>query len=1144
MENEKQALDLEQLKTDTQMWMRLAVPMEGSDILENLFSDKDKPFKGNSDDDLKLLRELAAEGKLYMRELGSAQSFYKVETDGAKLNLGEKKDMRTRGSNPELDFEKLKTDAYMWTRLAMSVEGSDVLQNVFSDTENPFKKNGDAAIEQVRKLAADGKLYMRELGQLQSFRKVEHHGDNLNLGEKRQMRTGNGDQELDLEKLKTDAFMWSRLAMPIDSSDVLKNVFSGTENPFEKNSEAAMEKVRSLAADGKLYMRDFGRSRHFRKVEQDGEKLNLGEKYDMRVRTTYSDPVLAALMYASSAYFNWIGIKFMSKWLDGRLERRRAYIEKEDHYKAEYKMLTSDQKADLKKLRAQEKAESKELQKETKALKKESDALKKEMQKAREELDKLQGKDSSNNKGEMKSPLLQPPQTEQNPTMQPVLEGDQQQLQQNEPEKEDNQLDRKDQKQPAPPNVAENQQQGFYLVSGDKIYTQENMHELPEEVQQMLQLIQRAIQQKEAQERQQQQNEQNQLQNQPDPEKRIDNLDDLNKEILPQLFKEQIDNLDDLEEGVLPRLFKERKIEMEEDLAPLFSEEEDPPKVDDDAPLNQPVELEAERVAIQPEQAQQQVQQQEQLREEPREKAQPQDWRDSIVNALFSHDKGKDMLEQYQQVKDDPVASGLFLACALFGVLKQNIIAREPNRNLLDELLNGRSLGDENDDLIRAGLQDGVEAMRLSQEGTNSKPMEEMLSTAVQVLKDYAGEGNDRTPQQELAGMMIEIAEELAKDHELQLPQGDGNQPQEQMGENLPQAQENAPLGAPPDMEPDKIQIQQRVPEAKPLTFPERLEAEKQALEATKHWRDTVANSLFSHQGGQDLMNNYRMINQNPNLGRTFLETAVLGLIANSARNGGEQNNREMLDALLDGRPIGPENDNFVRGAANYARDAMDNPNPDQMKEMLADAVRELGWQAGQEPALSVRHVMIGKLISAAMSMAQEKGLNLGLNAPETRMVQGAVEMGKVALHYENARQYFAANPLDLTNENCRTQLQSFLVGNAVEKAMKTDRKNGEGVTAVTTTHTLMGCGVWSEENLRRLSNNSRVITRISSQELQDMLENPNGKIADKAGNSVAKAMIAEARTQMAGNGRIAAKDMTLEQNQQLPVVQPPNFNG
>jgi hypothetical protein len=58
------------------------------------------------------------------------------------------------------------------------------------------------------------------------------------------------------------------------------------------------------------------------------------------------------------------------------------------------------------------------------------------------------------------------------------------------------------------------------------------------------------------------------------------------------------------------------------------------------------------------------------------------------------------------------------------------------------------------------------------------------------------------------------------------------------------------------------------------------------------------------------------------------------------------------------------------------------------------------------------------------------------------------------------------------------------------------------------------------------------------------MLEHPNGKIADKAGNSVARAMIAEAGAQMEGNGRVAAKDMALEQNQQLPVVQPPNFNG
>jgi hypothetical protein len=89
-----------------------------------------------------------------------------------------------------------------------------------------------------------------------------------------------------------------------------------------------------------------------------------------------------------------------------------------------------------------------------------------------------------------------------------------------------------------------------------------------------------------------------------------------------------------------------------------------------------------------------------------------------------------------------------------------------------------------------------------------------------------------------------------------------------------------------------------------------------------------------------------------------------------------------------------------------------------------------------------------------------------------------------------------------------------------------------------------MGCGVWSEENLRRLSKNSRVITGITQDQLQDMLENPNGKMANKAGNSVAKVMLEEARTLLEGNGRVAAKDMALEQNQQLPEIQPPNFNG
>ena len=81
---------------------------------------------------------------------------------------------------------------------------------------------------------------------------------------KERMRMPNDKTEFDLEKLKTDSQMWMRLAMSVEGSDRLENVFPGTKNPFEEYGEASIEKVRKLADEGKLYVREFGRSRHFR----------------------------------------------------------------------------------------------------------------------------------------------------------------------------------------------------------------------------------------------------------------------------------------------------------------------------------------------------------------------------------------------------------------------------------------------------------------------------------------------------------------------------------------------------------------------------------------------------------------------------------------------------------------------------------------------------------------------------------------------------------------------------------------------------------------------------------------------------------------------------------------------------------------
>ena len=1357
----------------------------------------------------------------------------------------------------------------------------------------------------------------------------------------------NNDQTLDLEKLKTDPKMWMRLATPLDGSNVLKHVFSGTENPFEKNSEAAMEKLRKLAAEGQLYMREFGRSRHFQKVEPEGDKLKLGQQHEMKVSRSYSDPVLGGLMYASRAYFKWIGLESVSKWFDKRLERRDALIEKDKQYDEEYKSLTKEQKKELTQRRSQEKKEAKARQRLEKA--------EKELAKAREELNQIQGKNTASDKGELNAPLTQPPKQEEKSSMQPTLEGDQPQLQKQQEaltrEEKQPEKDEKIQKREnpsAPANATEEKKKGIYLVSGDKVYTDENLNELPEEVRKMLEMIQKVIEQMETQKQQEQvANEQPQPrpeeqleqvaneQPQPRPEEQVANvppqpepevqLENPNADdILPKFHEEepiapkktvemqeedlqpmfhdvekepkaetnvplnqpaeiepeQVDiqpeperleqeeipenektvpedwrdvlvralfshenggdllaqyqqvkdnpldsavflasaifgvlkeNIIDREpnQNLLEQIFNGRSLgngnddlirsgmesaqdamrkgEEQEDLQPLEEmltiavrelkeyagdgneptpqqamaammaelaegfardfgvqlpqeetiQQDAQPKVETNVPLNQPAEIEPEQVDIQPEperleqeeipenekavpedwrdvlvsalfshqkgsdmlaqyqeikddplagmlfladavfgllkqnitgpesnqqlmeeifsgrslgddrddliragldtakdvltesfaennskpleemlttavrelkefagdgnnrtpqqelagmmiemaeemakdhglqlpqeEAVQQdsqpqaetnvplnqpaeiepeqvdiqpepklLEQPEQIREEKQETAQPEDWRDVLVSALFSHQKGSDMLAQYQEIKDDPLAGMLFLADAVFGLLKQNITGPESNHQLMEEIFSGRSLGDDRDDLIRAGLDTAKDALTESFAENNTKPLEEMLTTAVRELKEFAGDGNNRTPQQELAGMMIEMAEEMAKDHGLQLPQEEAVQ---QMGDQKPQAQQEAALEVPLDLEQDKIKIQERQPDQKPLTFPERLEAEKQALEATKHWRDTVSNSLFSHQGGEDLMNSFNQMRSHPRDASNFLTTAVLGLITNGPqKNGGEKNHQQMLDALLDGRPLGAENDNFIRGAANRAKDLMQNDDPEKMKNLLGDAVRGLGWQATQEPELSVRHVMIGMLISAAMTMAGQRGLNLGLNATDTRLVQCASEMGKIALNYENARQYFANNPLDHTNETCRTQLQNLLAGNAVDKSIELDRSKGQ--TGVTNTHTLMGGGVWTEANLRTMSQSSRVRSGITQDQLQQMLEDPHGKIAHKAGHSVGKEMISGAQDLMSGKTHSVQLERTVEQDQMGPEKQPMQFMG
>lgn len=151
-------------------------------------------------------------------------------------------------------------------------------------------------------------------------------------------------QGFDLEQLKRDPDMWMRLAMPSKNGDSLENVFKKKENPFEKNDQAAVETIQRLAAEGTLYLRERGRSRHFHKVETDGDNLKLGDQHEMKLSNRATDPVLAGLMWLSRGYFKWIGLERISNWFDKRLQHRAEIIELDNRYKEEYKSLSKEEK--------------------------------------------------------------------------------------------------------------------------------------------------------------------------------------------------------------------------------------------------------------------------------------------------------------------------------------------------------------------------------------------------------------------------------------------------------------------------------------------------------------------------------------------------------------------------------------------------------------------------------------------------------------------------------------------------------------------------------------------------------------------------------------------------------------------------------
>ena len=826
--------------------------------------------------------------------------------------------------------------------------------------------------------------------------------------------------------------MWMRLATPLDDSDVLGNVFQEKENPFEKAGNAAMDKVKELASKGKLYLRDFARSRHFHKVEMEGEELKLGDQHEMKLRNRDTDPVLGALMWLSRTYFKWVGLDRISNWFDQKLQRRSGLVEMDDRYKEEYDSLSDDEKQELKDLRKQEKQEAK--------AQKKLEKLEKELEKAREELNQIQGKNTPKEKGEMDAPLNQTPELEQqNNTMQPTLLGDQpvQEQKKEQPTRTDNLVsehvaeqeilgekrEKKETKEEKKEerDIASEKEKINQIIFNGKEYTKENMQELPEIVRAAVLIIQQYIAQLEAMERG------NRQRNQEQPTEAMENTQKPVQEESAQKEGTLID-LDDFQQNTAETPEAVSTVNTKE-LEEIFNN------------ANQP----------------------------KAEEAEPQQQEGTLID-----------LDDFQQ--------------------------------------------------NTAETPEAVSTV-------NTKELEEIFNNANQPKAEEA------EPQQ-LEGTLIDLdgfQQNTAENHEefqtvdlAQLEQifgNNGNQP-EVHGEEV-QVEMPAPLNDPPKVEADKVSIQERPKEQEQPTLQERLAAEKQSLDSIRNWRDHIANVLFSHEDGKEMMEQLQSIKEDLAHFSTALSCVAFGVLTQNT--GGPENKQQVMDALLNGTPLGNENNSLINKGVQAYNDAvteLNAGNSGPMEKMLADAVKQLSMQATREEGLSPRNVMIARMISNAFRIAQNNNLDIPLQEDDMVMVQGAAEMGKLAQKYYNARQYLGENPVDMGSPEGRKAVNDLMAGNLADRMIQEDMADAK---ATPKTQILMGSGMWSVENIQTMISASATRRTIAQDHVQAILEKPDGFRAA----CVTKELVNELLADTLANHAEPQKELAMEKENVQELEQP-----
>ena len=558
----------------------------------------------------------------------------------------------------------------------------------------------------------------------------------------------NDEQGFNWEKIKNDPGIWMRLATPMDKNNTLGRVFTGDENPFQKDSDGAVEKLKNLANAGKLYLREYGRASHFRKVEMDGEEPKLEGRY-VQTLNGNTDPVAGLLMRASRAYFKWLGFESISNWFDKKLKQRDERIEYDRKYREEYKSLSKQEKKELKKREKQEKLEAK--------AKKKLEKLEKAVEKARKELDKIQGKDTSNTKGEMDSPLANPPEVDANKnTMQPTLTGDQlvqqqQQLQQNKKENLTQQQTTEQQilgtKKTGNQPVA-NQQNLQFSVNGVE-YTQNDLKAMPEEIKRAVELLTSFIAQQKAMENTAQQKKNANLSVEQTAQYEVLSA---NQPGVPDLIIESsgFETVPQQEEG-------KTAVEGEVNKGNIPS------------PVEQPAELEPEKVSMQkPSEKQEANSLQQRLAAEAQEMDRVKDWKGLLANSLFSHEEAKSYLGNYEMVKDYGNLGAEYVLGTVAGMLSSKADP-ETKQQVIDALISGKPLGNEHQEILKAGIASMTHAEKESTFG-NKKEQAEMLADTIRTLSQQASRESGLSPRNVMIGRMIGNIAAMATENGLELP--------------------------------------------------------------------------------------------------------------------------------------------------------------------------------------------------------------------------------------------------------------------------------------------------------------------------------------------------------------------------------------